>query len=157
MDDQMSSAISVLRDEGYDDAAQVLQDKALSDIKAKANEVLAKIKSGELTFEQATEQYNEDTGMTDEGYPVVADNTSYVEAFTDAAMGLKKVGDMTDLVASDYGYHIIEYYKDQTPGAVAYEDVKDEIQSELESSKQTEAWNAKLDEWEAAASIKKYS
>ena len=58
------------------------EDKAAA--KAKAQECLDKINSGELSFEDAVEQYSDDTGSKD------------------------KKGDVSDIVESTYGYHIIK-------------------------------------------------
>ena len=58
------------------------EDKAAA--KAKAQECLEKINSGELSFEDAVEQYSDDTGSKE------------------------KKGDVSDVVESTYGYHIIK-------------------------------------------------
>ncbi len=84
--------------------------------KATAQLVLQKAKANE-NFEELIKKYNKDPGMTDnpEGYFVTNDN-SYVKAFQDVALKLK-VGEISDIVETEYGWHIIkrvdatEFYK----------------------------------------------
>lgn len=156
IDEDTSGAISTLRDAGYDDQADYLLEKALSEIQDEAEDVLAQIKSGSITFDEAIATYNDDTGMPEEGYPVVEGSTTYVESFTTGAMGLAAIGDYTDLVSSDYGYHIIEYYGDVTSGAVNYDDVKQEIYDSLLTTMQDEAWQTIIDEWTEESEIVTY-
>ncbi len=90
--------------------------KENDEAKAKAQLVLQKAKANE-SFEDLIKKYNQDPGMTDnpEGYFVTNDD-SYVKAFQDAALKLK-VGEISDLVETEYGWHVLkrvdptEFYK----------------------------------------------
>jgi hypothetical protein len=81
--------------------------------KAKADEVLAKVKAGE-DFASLANQYSEDPGNKDQktGEPLgglydwKARNT-YVKEFSDAAWGLQE-GQTSDLVETQFGYHILK-------------------------------------------------
>lgn len=85
-------------------SSHILFDK---DDKATAEEVLPKIKSGELSFEDAVQQYSKDSGSAANGGDVGWDRlTSFVSEYQQALMELNK-GDISDLVESQYGYHII--------------------------------------------------
>lgn len=156
IDDNASGAIKVLREQGYDDQADYLLEKALADIKGEADDVLGKLKSGSITFDEAITTYNDDAGMPESGYPVVEGSTTYVESFTTGAMGLAAVGDFTDLVPSDYGYHIIEYFSDVPAGEVSFDSVKDEIYDSLVATMQGEAWQKIVDEWTESSNVVKY-
>lgn len=156
IDDNSLGAIKVLREQGYNDQAELVLEKALADIKADADDVLAKIKSGSITFDEAITTYNDDPGMPETGYPVVQGSKTYVESFTTGAMGLKAIGEYTDLVPSDYGYHIIEYFSDVPTGAVSFDSVKDEIHDSLVTTLQDEAWQKIIDEWTKASDIEKF-
>ncbi len=153
VDDKANEAISLLRESGYDDQAELLLEKALADVKTKADEVLAKIQSGGVTFEQAIKDFNEDSGMPEAGYAVSEGSTSYMEPFTAGAMALAKIGDVSGLVATDYGYHILQYTSDVTPGAVDYETLKDEIKESLKSTLQEEKWSSIFEEWKAECEV----
>jgi parvulin-like peptidyl-prolyl isomerase len=158
IDDDTQAAISLLRGEGYDDQADILRNNALAKIEDEANDLLSKLESGELDFAEAamSDAYSDDEGMVAEGYPVVEGTTDYAEEFTAASMGLEKVGDMTGLVATDFGYHIIKYIGDAPEGAVSYDSVHDEIAEALKTSQQVDAWQAQLDQWEEESDIVYY-
>ena len=82
------------------------EDKAAD--KAKAQECLDKINSGELSFEDAVEQYSDDTGSKEKKGDVGWDKlTTFVDSYQAALEGLNK-GDVSDVVESTYGYHIIK-------------------------------------------------
>ena len=82
------------------------EDKAKA--KATAQECLDKINSGELTFEQSVKKYSEDTGSKDKKGDVGWDKlTTFVDAYETALQALNK-GDVSGIVESTYGYHIIK-------------------------------------------------
>lgn len=156
IDDDWASAIKTLREAGNDAQADYLLEKARADIKAEADDVLGKIKSGSVTFADAITTYNDDTGMPESGYSVVTGGKTFVEPFTTAAMNLKAIGDVSELVPTDYGYHILQYVSDVTAGAVAFDSVKQELYDSLLASMQDEAWQTIIDEWTNTSKIEKY-
>ena len=73
-----------------------------------AEQVLERINSGELDFAAAAEQYSADTGSAAQGGDVGWDATaSFVTGYQNALEGLEK-DQVSDLVESDYGIHIIK-------------------------------------------------
>ncbi len=136
-----------------------LKTEAYAAIQDKANEALEKAKAGE-DFDSLIETYNDDAGMTQEpykttGYPVCEGLTTYVTSFQNAAMALENVGDVSDLVESSYGYHILQYTTDIPSGPVAFEEVAETIRESLLSQKQNDTYTAKLDEWTKASKVTK--
>lgn len=82
------------------------EDKAAA--KAKAQECLDKINSGELSFEDAVKRYSDDTGSKEKKGDVGWDKlTTFVDSYQAALEDLNK-GDVSDVVESTYGYHIIK-------------------------------------------------
>lgn len=74
----------------------------------KAQEVLDQINAGTLDFAEAAKQYSTDTASAADGGNVGWDAiNSFVTDYTDALDGLS-VGQVSGLVTSDYGIHIIE-------------------------------------------------
>lgn len=153
LDDESRDAVGLLRSSGYDTSADFLLQNALSQIKETAQEALNKLKSGALSFEEAMQQYNDPEKEKGTIYAVSEGSSSYVESFTSASMELENIGDFTQLVASDYGYHIIEYVSDVEAGAVAFDSVKDDVHEALITTLKDQKWQQIVDEWTAAAVV----
>lgn len=76
-----------------------------AETKKKATEVLNKAKAGE-DFSDLVFDYGEDPGQAEYGY-TFANDGSMVQAFADASFALK-VDEISNLVETPYGYHIIK-------------------------------------------------
>lgn len=130
-------------------------------VKARAEEALAKAKENPANFDALIVEYGTDPGMQSEpyktnGYPVSDASTNYVTSFKDAAVALAAPGDISDLVETDYGYHIIQYASDIPAGDVATAEVQEQLRSELLASRRDELYNQALEDWTAKANIKTY-
>ncbi|MDR1600715.1 MAG: peptidyl-prolyl cis-trans isomerase [Oscillospiraceae bacterium] len=130
-------------------------------VKPRAEEALAKAKADGADFDALIIEYGTDPGMLEEpykssGYPVSETTTSFVAEFKDAAMALAQPGDVSDLVETDYGYHILLYASDIPAGDVPTSDVKDALRSEMLVSRQDELYNQAMSDWTAEANIKTY-
>ena len=127
-------------------------------IQATVDVILERIEAGE-DFQALIDEYNEDTGMQNEptattGYYVCADSTMWLTEFRDAAMALENVGDVSEPIVTRYGEHIIRYESDVTPGAVAFEELSDTLESEVLTAKQQEAYSAAVEGWVSDANVK---
>lgn len=75
---------------------------------AQATDVLNRINSGELDFAEAAKQYSTDTASAENGGDVGWDQLStFVSEYTEALADLEE-GQVSGLVTSDYGIHIIK-------------------------------------------------
>lgn len=123
------------------------EDKAAA--KAKAQECLDKINSGELSFEDAVEQYSEDAGSKEKKGDVGWDKlTTFVTEYQDALSGLSK-GQVSGLVKTTYGYHIIEctdVFKVDGEVEKAKE-VPEEIRTYISNILKTQAESTAYSEW----------
>ena len=111
---------------------------------AKAKAVIAAIRGGE-DFEEAMKAYNEDNSTEEQmlrGYPVAAESQLYGEEFSAGAMALENVGDVSDIITTDYGYFILRYAKDLTAGEADFESRKDAETEETLSNKKNDAYTA---------------
>jgi parvulin-like peptidyl-prolyl isomerase len=124
------------------------------------DEVLAKLTAGD-DFDALMETYGEDPGMKnspqkENGYAVCQDFASFDPAFTDAAMALANVGDVSPAVRGQNGIHIIKYASDIPEGAAKLETVKEDISAGLLSTRQDEAYTTQVDEWVTQSDVKIY-
>lgn len=131
------------------------KDMGYANIKAKADEIVAKARGGE-SFDALMEQFNEDTGTPQTGYAVREGFASFDAAFVTPAMALDKAGDVSDPSPGVYGYYIVQYAGDVAEGPVALDGVQQGIQDELLTARQDETYAALTAEWVAASGIKTY-
>jgi hypothetical protein len=137
-------------------AADTLRDAELAKIKAKADDALtqAKAANGDLAKldKLIVDLGNGDPGMASkpEGYLVCKDTTTYVTEFTTAAMALTDIGKPSDLVATDYGYHIIWITLKPAKGALPFDQVKDKMTANVTTTKQETAWENAVTDWMTA-------
>ncbi|MDA0118353.1 peptidylprolyl isomerase [Vibrio sp. T11.5] len=101
------------------------------DDKAKAQSILDQLNAG-ADFAALAEEKSDDFGSASEGGSLGWIERDVMDpAFEEAAFALKKAGDVTGLVKSDFGYHIIKL--DELKGSVVkpYDEVAAEIKQEL--------------------------
>ena len=114
---------------------------------AKAKAIAAAIAGG-ADFEETMKAYTED-GSTEEqmlrGYPVAENSTTYGEAFMAGAMALEHVGDVSDVIVTDYGYFILRYAKDLESGEADFEARKETETEETLTNKKNDAYSAFID------------
>jgi peptidyl-prolyl cis-trans isomerase C len=157
MPEGIASQISSATSSGDTSTVAALRTQGLAQIQSKAEEVLAKVQNGG-DFDALMAQYGEDPGMKADpskttGYQVGA-KSSFVAEFLSAAMGLANVGDTTQLVASDYGYHIIKYAGNVPAGAIALADVKEGLRATVLQSKQSDAFSTLIGQWTKEMGVK---
>lgn len=85
---------------------QSLSDEEIAKKDAAANDVLAQLKAGG-DFDELMQQYSEDPGLSSAPDGYVFTSGDMVQEFEDAAYALKE-GEVSGLVKSSYGYHIIK-------------------------------------------------
>jgi parvulin-like peptidyl-prolyl isomerase len=86
---------------------KVLQDdKYMQPARTKAQEVLDKAKSGDYDFADLAKEYSEDSSATDGGNLGSFSKGEMVPEFENAAFTLEE-DEISDLVQTDYGFHII--------------------------------------------------
>ncbi len=105
-------------------------DAEVDEIKKKAEDVLKQAKKGGK-FEDLAKKYSEDPGTKDKGGDLgwlVQGQT--VAEFEKAAFGLPK-GQISDLVRTQYGFHIIRVMEKETARTKPFEEVKDSLRAPL--------------------------
>ncbi|WP_273327188.1 peptidylprolyl isomerase [Vallitalea guaymasensis] len=133
-----------------DDANQPLPDDKKAEVKAKAEEVLAKVKAGE-DFEALVKEYSEDPGSKDKGGEYTfGRGSNFAPEFTEASFSMEP-GDVTELVETSFGYHIIKLEEIIEPTEEDIQALKDQEQKIKDSAIEQlkyQAFDAKYKEWE---------
>lgn len=116
-----------------------------------------KIDAG-TSFDDLFNEYSANTEIPlaeDLGY-VTNDQAGYDTDFLEGFKVLKE-GEISGPVKSSFGYHIIEATGIVTEAVVTpLDDVKDTIKGSLESTKKTEVYEAKYEEWKKELNVKTY-
>ncbi len=115
--------------------------------KDKANKVLNLLHKGK-SFSLLAKQYSEDTATGKRGGvfgTFVRGDLANIPSFEDAAYRLKKVGDISGVVETPYGYHIIKLLsRKKLSKPVKYEDVANKIKSLLQYTRQKTVLDEKI-------------
>lgn len=121
--------------------------------KATAEKVLGELKAGTIAFAAAAKKYSIDTKTAENGGDLGWPNgTSYVPEFEAAVKKLAK-GEMSGLVQSTYGYHIIKVTDTRAATQQALKDVKAQIQQLIVEKRRSEAYQKFLEELRKNAKI----
>lgn len=121
---------------------------------AKAKEIRERAVNGE-DFAALAKEFSEDTGTKENGGSLgttTYDTTKYVPEFTEGFKKLKE-GEISDLVKSDYGYHIIKVtdYKEKS-----FDESKQTIKSTLENTEKNELYTTTIEQWKKDFKVKTY-
>jgi peptidyl-prolyl cis-trans isomerase C len=106
--------------------------------RAKADDILVKVKAGG-DFAKLAEENSDDPGSKTRGGDLswVSRNQT-VPPFESAAFALKKANDVSPVVESQFGFHIIQLVEHQDAGMVPFDEVKDKISGFLKQQQQRE-------------------
>ena len=110
-------------------------DAEVAEIKKQAEDVDAQAKKKGANFEDLAKKYSEDPGSKAKGGDlgwIVQGQT--VPEFEKAAFSLPK-GDVSDLIKTQYGFHIIKILDKETAHTKPFEEVKDSIRGPLQLQK----------------------
>lgn len=104
-----------------------------------AEQIKARIDAGE-DFAALAAEYSTDTGSAASGGDIGENDetSSLVESYKNAMLALTE-GQVSDVVESEFGYHIIKATKVNEPGQKSFDEVKDEIVALLEQQRMIDA------------------
>lgn len=120
----------------------------LVDTEEKANEVLAQIKAGEISFEDAARAHSTCPSKDQGGDLGTFGRGQMVPEFEDATFAME-VGDISEPVKTQFGYHIIKLEAKNEPSIPSYDEIADKVEKTLMFQKQGEVYKNKLDEVKA--------
>jgi peptidyl-prolyl cis-trans isomerase C len=113
-------------------------DEGKAAAREKIEGLLKRAKSGEDFAALATE-YTEDPGSKETGGEYTFPRGRMVKPFEDVAFSLK-VGEISDVVETEYGYHIIKVLEKIEAKKVSYDEVKASLLQYLKQNKLREFW-----------------
>jgi len=111
-----------------------------------ARDVLAQIKSG-ADFAEMAKKYSEDSSAANGGEIGWIVRGQTVKEFEDAAFSLKP-GQVSDLIKTTYGFHIVKVFDKQNAHLQTFEEVKAQIKDQLEKQKLADAQQSLADDLE---------
>jgi peptidyl-prolyl cis-trans isomerase C len=119
--------------------------------KAKITKLLAQVKEGGDFATLAKE--NSDCPSKDRGGDLgYFDRSTMVKEFADAAFAMK-VGQVSEVVETQFGYHIIKVTDHKDGGQVTFEKAKADIVKQLQDKKKSEIFKQLIDKLKAGAKI----
>jgi len=122
----------------------------------KANELLARLKKGEDFAKLATEN-SDDPGSKPQGGDLSwISRGDTVEPFEKAAFALKAKNEISPVVLSPFGYHIIQLLERQDASTVPYDQVKERIAEMLKQRQTQEGIQTRVQALKAKAEIKTF-
>ncbi len=124
--------------------SQGLNDAQKKTMLEKAQGLLKRVKAGE-DFGKLAKEFSEDPGSKDKGgeYDFTPRGT-WVKPFEEAAFNMN-IGQISDIVTTDYGYHIIQVMAREPAQVKPYDDVKGSLANEVLSVQVQEAMQKAID------------
>ena len=111
------------------DAPAVDREKA----KARASDLLAAVRAAPDSFADVAKKNSQDTGSAPAGGDLdFFGRGAMVKPFEDAAFAMKK-GDISDVVESDFGYHIIKLTDIKQPPQKTFDELRVSIENDLKA------------------------
>lgn len=154
--DEFADEIQELQNAGETELAEVKYEEALRSISAAAYEAYDRAVAGE-DFKMLIEELGEDPGMTtNEYYTVMYPSQNYVPEFAEGLFALENVGDISEPIATAFGYHIIKYYGDMESGPVPYDELHDLLYDSLMEEKQNTFFTEQIAIWREGINVKTY-
>ncbi|HAA38309.1 MAG TPA: foldase [Firmicutes bacterium] len=126
----------------------------LVETEEEAGEVLALLRAGE-DFAELAKEHSQDPGSADKGGALGFNGRgSFVKEFEDAAFALP-VGEYSEPVKTEHGYHIIEVLERKEAKEVEFADVKEQVKEALIEEKVRERLQEEYNQLYDAAKIEK--
>ncbi len=118
----------------------------LVDSEEKAKEILAKIESGALSFEDAAKEYSSCPSKENGGSLGDFGRGQMVPEF-DAAVFAMEIGEITkEPVQTQFGYHLIRLNEKKEGESIALEAIKGRLSQQLLSQKQQKAYESRVNQ-----------
>ena len=120
-------------------ARHILVKGSDTEARAKAEKLLADLKAG-ANFEELAQKESADPGSAAKGGDLgFFPKGRMVKPFEDAVEALKQPGELSGIVQSDFGFHIIRLEERKPATVKPFEEVRDQLRTEASAKAQQEA------------------
>lgn len=127
----------------------ILISEKQTNAKGKAEEVLAQLRGG-ADFEKLAAERSEDPGSARRGGDLgFFGHRAMVPEFEQAAFSLKNVGDLSEPVKTQFGYHVLELRGKREAGVRPFEEVRETLVQQVRASMEQQAKAAAIKQAEA--------
>ncbi|HNS21852.1 MAG TPA: peptidylprolyl isomerase [Sedimentisphaerales bacterium] len=147
--EQVRASHILISTESTDPSADANQVKAQA--REKAEKLLAQVKEG-ADFATVAKENSSCPSATQGGELPPFGRGDMVKPFEEAAFAMK-VGEISDLVETQFGYHIIKVAEHSDPNVVAFAAAKDQIVENLQGSKRQKAFTDYIESLRQKAAI----
>jgi parvulin-like peptidyl-prolyl isomerase len=121
-----------------------VEDRSDEEALALAQELQQRAKKGE-SFEELATQYSEDPSASgNAGHLGFFKRGQMVKPFDDVVFEMQEPGDISEVVQSPFGYHVIQYHDRKAPKAIPFASVKDQLVKELQTKMSQQVWQDKV-------------
>jgi peptidyl-prolyl cis-trans isomerase C len=117
----------------------------LVDSEEKANEILASITAGEISFEDAAREHSSCPSSQQGGNLGDFGRGQMVPEFDSACFEMEE-GEVRGPVKTQFGYHLIRLNKKNPAEALSYNDVRAQLYEQLTREKQQAAYQSKINQ-----------
>ncbi len=131
-------------------ASHILVDSA-----EKANAILADIKEGKVTFEDAAAEHSTCPSGKQGGSLGDFASGQMVPEFENAC-AVMEVGTISDPVQTQFGFHLIRLNKREEGGEMPYDEIKDNLMDALREEKQQAAYQSKVNQLKILYPVDKF-
>lgn len=127
----------------------------LVDSEDKANEILAAIQNGEITFEDAAKAHSSCPSSAEGGCLGDFGQGQMVPEFDSAVFNME-VGETRGPVKTQFGYHLIKLNAKNAAEPVAFADIKQELTAKMMQDKQQSAYQSKINQLKILYPVDKF-
>jgi len=113
-----------------------------------------RLRKGE-DFEALAKEYSEGPSGPKGGDLGYFSKGQMVKPFDEAAFGLSP-GGVSDIVETQFGYHLIKVVDKKPEGMMSYEEVKDRLQEYIKQQKVREQVNQSIENWKEKAKVERF-
>ncbi|MDH4191579.1 MAG: SurA N-terminal domain-containing protein, partial [Betaproteobacteria bacterium] len=112
------------------------KDEARKAARGKAGTILAELRKAPERFAQLAKKHSQDPGSAEKGGDLgFFGRGMMVKAFEETAFGLKKVGEISNVVESEFGYHVIRLTEIKGSKAPGLDQLSGELRAEIKRQK----------------------